>query len=112
MSQKRKNIATKRDIYINNFFDKTNQKLIDSGVDYDKADEKANLITMNKFHLKNDWVLFSGNLNESEDGMERQTIRLVHNAKDESLKALNGCLSDANASDNSCHKSQISGFDD
>ncbi|WP_213993644.1 hypothetical protein [Sodalis sp. dw_96] len=102
---KEKNIATKRDIEINNFFDKTNQKLIDSGVDYDKADEKAGIITVNKFHLKNDWMLFSGNLNESEDGVERQSIRIVHNGKDDSLKALNECLSDANATANSCKKS-------
>ncbi|WP_413724750.1 hypothetical protein [Sodalis sp. RH16] len=102
---KEKNIATKRDIDINNFFDKTNQKLIDSGVDYDKADEKAGVITVNKFHLKNDWILFSGNLNESDDGIPRQSIRIVHNSKDDSLKALNQCLSATNASVDLCHKS-------
>ncbi|QWA09061.1 hypothetical protein GTU79_16405 [Sodalis ligni] len=74
-------------------------------MDYDKADEKAGVITVNKFHLKNDWVLFSGNLNESDDGIPRQSIRIVHNSKDDSLKALNQCLSEANINVDLCHKS-------
>lgn len=100
----KKDIATEKDIEVNDYFDKINQEQIDSGIDHNKADEKAAIMTAKKFHLKSDFTLFSGNLNENDDGMKREEIHIAHDNNNASLNALNECLSAENINVNSCNK--------
>jgi len=100
----KKNIATQKDMDVNDYFEQANQQLIDSGVEYNEADDKAGVMTAKKFQLKKDFMLFSGNVNESDDGVSRASINIINEGKDTSLTALNGCLSAANINVKACTK--------
>lgn len=85
-----KNVATREQIQIDQEFEALNKKYLDRGMDMDTADKKAGAVIAKKFHLKKDWRLFSGGLEEHQ--FNGSSFNVDSTLAKDSLSILDQCM--------------------
>ncbi|WP_439413085.1 hypothetical protein [Enterobacter ludwigii] len=96
VAQKNK-VATQKDVNVDNYYNEQYNKLRNKGIDDDSADRKAGILTAKKYGLARDFLLWSGNIDDSVDRVILNERYHVKTSKD--LILLSKCIQDNSCTD-------------